>query len=80
MKRYLDKREDQSVSTDGLYKLSKIILNIIISSRGKMYTIKSWALPLAQNLHRIMQIFLWQDWREKSLVTQIFNHSHGYVI
>ena len=26
MKRYLDKREDQSVSTDGLYKLSKIIL------------------------------------------------------
>ena len=28
---------------------------MIISNRDKMYPIKSWALPLVQNLHRIMQ-------------------------
>ena len=45
-----------------------------------MYVIRSWALQLARNLERMVQTILCQDWRNKSLVTQSFNHCFGYVI
>ena len=85
MWRYLDKREDQSVSSDSLYRLTKNILKHNYFELGQdtpsnqfipRYTIKSWTL--AQNAHRIMQALLWLDW--KSLATQSFNDCYGYVI
>ena len=42
MKKYLNVREDQSVSTNSLCDLARMILQKIISNLGKICIIKNW--------------------------------------
>ena len=80
MKRYLDKREDQSLSSDSLYKLAKIILkhNCFELGQDVYHQILGTVIGTKFAPH-YANIFI-AGLEEESLVTQTFSHCYGSSI